>query len=116
MENTNLLLPTASEESKTENTQQSWVDRKCSYQGLLALFFFMNLLNYLERVVISGSSEKILFLALLRVFLFAVFQSLVFSLAIMLLSFHLFVLYRLVYCAGFVLQLLVVWHPITGSF
>ena len=60
MENTNLLLPTASEESKTENTQQSWVDRKCSYQGLLALFFFMNLLNYLERVVISGSSEKIL--------------------------------------------------------
>ena len=125
MENTNLLLPTASEESKTENTQQSWVDRKCSYQGLLALFFFMNLLNYLERVVISGSSEKILefvrksvpthentfFGALTSVFICG------FSIASILFGYYVtLVLYRLVYCAGFVLQLLVVWHPITGSF
>ena len=60
MESTNPLLPTIVEEQKTVCNHQSWVDRKFSYQGFLILFFCINLLNYLERVVISGSSERIL--------------------------------------------------------
>ena len=40
--------------------KQSWVDKHVSYTTLLFIFFFANTITYLERVVISGSSEKIL--------------------------------------------------------
>lgn len=44
----------------TASESQTWVDRHFSYNALVALFFSMNMLNYMERVVTSGSSEKIL--------------------------------------------------------
>lgn len=48
-------------ETKEEVPQtQTWVDKYLSYDVLLIAFFLMNLLTYLERVVLSGSSEKIL--------------------------------------------------------
>ena len=40
--------------------KQSWIDKHVSYTTLLFIFFFANTITYLERVVISGSSEKIL--------------------------------------------------------
>ena len=39
---------------------RSCVERRMTPNGFLFLFFIMNTLNYMERVVVSGSSEKIL--------------------------------------------------------
>ena len=52
--------PKVENPEEAQPTVQTWVDRHFSYNALIVLFFCMNLLNYMERVVVSGSSEKIL--------------------------------------------------------
>ena len=48
------------DEGSHEDRPRSCVERWMTPNGYLFLFFMMNTLNYMERVVVSGSSEKIL--------------------------------------------------------
>ena len=48
------------DEGSHEDRPRSCVERWMTPSGYLFLFFMMNTLNYMERVVVSGSSEKIL--------------------------------------------------------
>lgn len=54
-----LAVPVLNEECRQEKPR-TCVERWMTPNGYLVLFFLMNTLNYMERVVVSGSSEKIL--------------------------------------------------------
>lgn len=48
------------EEKETKTKAAAWIERHIPFNRMIWVFFVMNMLNYTERVVVSGSSMKML--------------------------------------------------------
>ena len=48
------------EEKEAKTKAAAWIERHIPFNRMIWVFFVMNMLNYTERVVVSGSSMKML--------------------------------------------------------